>query len=56
MPETDLYPSDLGPLRAELDTAIDSVMRALGYPARSFRQGGAWFVTGHRDQDPGAGR
>ena len=39
-----------------MNTAIGGILRAFGYPAEPFGSGGAWLVTGHRDQDPGAGR
>jgi hypothetical protein len=32
------------------------ILRAFGYAAEPFDPGGAWLVTGHRDQDPGADR
>ena len=39
-----------------MNTAIGGILRAFGYPVEPFGAGGAWLVTGHRDQDPGAGR
>jgi hypothetical protein len=39
-----------------LNTAIGGILRAFGYLAEPFGSGGAWLVTGHRDDDPGAGR
>ena len=39
-----------------MNTAIGGILRAFGYPAEPFGSGGAWLVTGHRDQDPGADR
>ena len=39
-----------------MNTAIGRILLAFGYPAEPFGSGGAWLVTGHRDQDPGADR
>ena len=39
-----------------MNKAIGGIQRAFGYPAEPFGSGGAWLVTGHRGQDPGAGR
>ena len=39
-----------------MNTALGGILRAFGYPAEPFGSGGAWLVTGHRGQDPGAGR
>ena len=39
-----------------MNTALAGVLRAFGYLAAPFGSGGAWLVTGHRDDDPGAGR
>jgi hypothetical protein len=39
-----------------MNTAIGCNPRAFGYPPGPFGSGGAWLVTGHRRQDPGAGR
>ena len=42
--------------RQAMNTAIGGNLRAFGYPPGPFGSGGAWLVTGHREQDPGAGR
>ena len=39
-----------------MNTAIGGVLRAFGYLAEPLGSGGAWLVTGHRDDDRGAGR
>ena len=39
-----------------MNTALGGVLRAFGYLVTPFGSGGAWLVTGHRDDDPGAGR
>ncbi len=39
-----------------MNTAIGGILRAFGYLAEPFGSGGAWLVTGDRDDDPGAGR
>ena len=39
-----------------MNTAIGGTLRAFRYPARPFGSGGAWLVTSHRGQEPGAGR
>ncbi len=39
-----------------MNTAIGCNLRAFGYPPGPFGSDGAWLVTGHRGQDPGAGR
>lgn len=39
-----------------MNTAIGGILRAFGYAAEPFGSGGAWLVTGHSDQDPGADR
>jgi hypothetical protein len=39
-----------------MNTAIGCNLRAFGYPPGPFGSGGAWLVTGHRGQHPGAGR
>ena len=39
-----------------MNTAIGCSLRAFGYPPGPCGPGGAWRVTGHRGQDPGAGR
>ena len=39
-----------------MNTALGGVLRAFGYLVTLFGSGGAWLVTGHRDDDPGAGR
>ena len=39
-----------------MNTAIGGNLRAFGYPPGPSGSGGAWLVTGHRGQDPGAGR
>ena len=38
-----------------MNTAIGAILRAFRYPPEPFGSGGAWLVTGHRGQDPGAG-
>ena len=42
--------------RQARNTAIGGSLRAFGYPPGPFGSGGAWPVTGHRGQHPGAGR
>ena len=42
--------------RRAMNTAISCNLGAFGYPPGPFGSGGAWPVTGHRGQDPGAGR
>ena len=39
-----------------MNTALGGVLRAFGYLVTPFGSGGAWLVTGRRDDDPGAGR
>jgi hypothetical protein len=39
-----------------MNTALGGVLRAFGYLVMPFGSGGAWLVTGRRDDDPGAGR
>jgi hypothetical protein len=39
-----------------MNAALGSVLRAFGYLVTPFGSGGAWLVTGRRDDDPGAGR
>lgn len=39
-----------------MNTAVGGILRAFSYAAEPFGSGGAWLVTGHRNQDPGAGR
>ena len=39
-----------------MNKAIGGIQRAFGYPAEPFGSGGAWLVTRHCGQDPGAGR
>ena len=39
-----------------MNTALGGVLRAFGYLVTPFGSGSAWLVTGHRDDDPGAGR
>ena len=39
-----------------MNSAPGSVLRAFGYLVTPFGSGGAWLVTGRRDDDPGAGR
>ena len=38
------------------NTSPRIVLRAFGYLVTPIGPGGAWLVTGHRDDDPGAGR
>jgi hypothetical protein len=42
--------------RQAMNTAIGAILRAFAYPAGPFGPGRVWLVTGHRGQDPGAGR
>jgi hypothetical protein len=42
--------------RQARNTAIGCNLRAFRYPPGPFGSGGGWLVTGHRGQDPGAGR
>ena len=49
------YGTYAGTQRA-MNTALGGVLRAFGYLVTPFGSGGAWLVTGHRDDDPGAGR
>jgi hypothetical protein len=51
----DRYGSYVGTQQA-MNTAIGGILRAFGYAAEPFGSGGGWLVTGHPDQDPGAGR
>jgi hypothetical protein len=37
-----------------MNTAIGDNLHAFRYPPGPFGSGGAWLVTGHRGQDPGA--
>jgi len=39
-----------------MNTALGGVLRAFGYLVTPFGSGGAWLVTRHRGDDPGAGR
>jgi hypothetical protein len=39
-----------------MNTALSGILRAFGYAVVPFGSGGAWLVTGRRDQDPEAGR
>ena len=39
-----------------MNAALGGVLRAFGYLVTPFGSGGAWLVTGHRGQYPGAGR
>jgi hypothetical protein len=39
-----------------MNTAIGAILRAFRYLPEPFGSGGAWLVTGHRGQDPGADR
>jgi len=39
-----------------MNAAPGGVLRAFGYLVTPFGSGSAWLVTGHRDDDPGAGR
>jgi hypothetical protein len=39
-----------------MKTAIGGILRAFRYVAEPFGSGGAWLVTGHRHQGPGAGQ
>ena len=39
-----------------MNTALGGVLRAFGYLVTPSGSGGAWLVTGRRDDDPGAGR
>ena len=39
-----------------MNTALGGVLRAFSYLVTPFGSGGAWLVTGRRDDDPGAGR
>ena len=39
-----------------INSALGGVLRAFGYLVTPFGSGGAWLVTGRRDDDPGAGR
>ena len=39
-----------------MNTALGGVLRAFGNLVTPFGSGGAWLVTGHRGDDPGAGR
>ena len=43
-------------IQQAVNTAIGGILRAFGYAIAPFGSGGAWLVTGHYDQDPGAQR
>jgi hypothetical protein len=43
-------------IQQAMNTAIGGILPAFGHPAELFGPGGAWFVTSHCGQDPGAGR
>ena len=49
-------PSTYAGTRQAMNTAFGVILRAFAYPAGVFGPGRAWLVTGHRGQDPGAGR
>ncbi|MBV9384265.1 MAG: hypothetical protein JOY82_04815 [Streptosporangiaceae bacterium] len=51
----DQYGTYVGTQQA-MNTALGGVLRAFGYLVTPFGFGGAWLVTGRRDDDPGAGR
>ena len=51
----DRYGTYAGTERA-MNTALGGVLRAFGYLVTPFGAGGAWLVTGRRDDHPGAGR
>jgi hypothetical protein len=53
--DRDRYGTCVGTQQA-MNTAIGGVLRAFGYAAEPFGSGGAWLVTSHRHQAPGAGR
>ena len=55
MLDWDRYGTCTGTQQA-MNTALGGVLRAFGYLVMPFGSGGAWLVTGRRDDDPGAGR
>jgi len=42
--------------RQAMNTALGGVLLAFGYLVTPFGSGGAWLVTGHHDDEPGASR
>ena len=53
--DRDRYGTGAG-IRQAMNTSPGIVLRAFGYLVTPIGPGGAWLVTGHRDDDPGAGR
>lgn len=51
----DRYGTCVGTQQA-MNSALGGVLRAFDYLVTPFGSGGAWLVTGRRDDDPGAGR
>ncbi len=53
--DRDRYGTCAGTQQA-MNTALGGILRTFEYLVAPFGSGGAWLVTGRRDDDPGAGR